>query len=77
MPALQRRKRRKSRKRFSVIRTKCGNTRRRLPDGRVANGNWNEEQVKLNWNYAGNCNPHYGTRSEISRAKSHRDSFCV
>ncbi len=48
----------------------------RLPDGKVANGNWND-QVKLNWNRHDNCNPNYGARSEISRKKSHRDSFCV
>ena len=76
MPALQRRKRRKSRKRFSVIRKKRGDTRR-LPDGKVANGYSNDRQSQFNWNYADNCNPNYGARSEVSRKKSHRDSFCV
>ncbi|TSC57360.1 MAG: hypothetical protein Greene041679_350, partial [Parcubacteria group bacterium Greene0416_79] len=62
----QQRKRRKSCKRFSVTQKKRGITRR-LPDGKVANGNWNGGQAKFNWDYRGNCNPNYGARSEISR----------
>ena len=45
--------------------------RHRLHNGKVANGNWNpnNRQVYLNWNYADNCNPNNGARSEISRPK--------
>jgi len=52
-----------------VTRTKRDITRYRLHDDKVANGNWNDSQVKLNWNYADNCNPNNGARSEISRTK--------
>ncbi len=43
----------------------------RLPDGKVANGNWNPDNAKvyLNWNYANNRNGNNGARAEISRTK--------
>ena len=44
---------------------------RRLPSGKVANGNWNPNpnyrKVKFNWNSSDNCNPGNGARLEISR----------
>lgn len=44
-----------------------GTRHTRLPDGNVANGNWNGAKVYLNWNYADNCNSNYGARAEVSR----------
>ena len=42
---------------------------RRLSDDKVANGNWNPDNRKINfnWNNGNVENPNYGARLEISR----------
>ncbi len=40
----------------------------RNSDGKVANGNWNPNymRVRFKWNYHDNCNPNMGARVEVS-----------
>ena len=58
--------------RFLVTRKKVC-TIERLPDGKVANGNWNPNpnfrKVKFNWNGPDNSNSNNGARLEVSRKK--------
>ena len=51
----------------------------RLPDGKVANGNWNPDnsKVNFNWNNADNRNSNIGGREEVSHNKEPLGFFCV